>query len=588
MKKLFIFCLLLVLSLFTFAEKIPVRTEKATPDFSVSVKSVTRPQTRDHLDYEWNTPPQSLLSNYADYFQCYSALPISSQPEDNGGGIYIVYRVKDQADISEVCFSYINAGGYVMTSQGLGEAGYYCDAEVDHISGDVFASWHTVIPDTLETIDCFVTYDLYFIIHTPGLWKEPVTVIDSDDPPIPDPTYNDEFALPQLAIGPSPIAGKQRVYVVASNNEISDGSVAAPSENPILCWADFDNNDLAYQSDLEWSYRTIATFDNWNAEDPMWYRPFYSFTVIENQVIFAGYRVSDVDNDPDELFCFVNENYGESEFVEYYQDMQIEEDNPAWIDPESGDTYYLYSDLENSPTVPYQAVYQTFINSGRFNLYPTEDGSCVTWGGALGILFDIDQDQLRLYRPLWYQIYPKVFRFDLNSHEFSFTDVYPRGANPYDGIPMKPWDLNEDGEYDETYDDNMPKWAMDWPIFHYDEASAFYYNQYYLTSNPDNGTMAYVWVDGLNAKEANEGTAGYESWIAIPEIAICLSHDWGYTWSDPLFLNANPESENYLEELNGMIPCYVYPGDRLEGDGWYNTILHLFFLDDNDYGSFHS
>jgi hypothetical protein len=100
--------------------------------------------------------------------------------------------------------------------------------------------------------------------------------------------------------------------------------------------------------------------------------------------------------------------------------------------------------------------------------------------------------------------------------------------------------------------------------------------------------MAYIWVDGLNAKEANTGTEGYENWIAKPEIAICVSKNWGMTWTEPIFMNANPESENFVTELSGMIPCFVYPGDRIEDAGGNIGILHLFFLDDNDYGSFHS
>ncbi|MCF7919806.1 MAG: T9SS type A sorting domain-containing protein [Candidatus Cloacimonetes bacterium] len=591
MKRTFVILLLLVLSISLLAEIFPQKTEKYTADRSVKARSVTRSVTRDVPDWEWEVPPQSLLTNYADYFQAYGALPIALQPDEHGSGIYIVYRVKDQAGNSEVSYSYIDAEGNVLASQGMGEVGYYCDAEVDQQTGDVFATWHAAIPGTPETLDCLVTYDLYHIMLSHGLWKDPViTVIDSSDPPIPDPTENDEFIWPELAIGPSPTAGKQRLYMIASNNIAADGAVGFPSENPIICWADFDQNDLDLQSDLDWNYRTIATFDSWNAEDPMWYRGFKAWTVIDNKVIFAGYRLSNEDYDPDEMFCFVNENYGEGEFVEYYQELQIPEDNPSW--EYNGFTWCMYSDLttypDGPPSEPYPDVYQSFIDSGRFNLYPSQDGNSVTWGGALGILFDIDPAQLNMYRPLWYQIYPKIFRFDLTTNEFSFTDVYPSGANPNDGIPMKPWDLDEDGEYDEVWDDNMPKWAEDWPIFHYDEDSAFYYNHYYVTSNPDYGWMVYIWVDGLNAKEANEGTAGFENWVATPEIAICASNNWGMTWSDPIFMNANPESENYQEELDGMIPCFVYPGDVIEDAGDNMGILHLFFLDDNDFGSFHS
>jgi flagellar hook assembly protein FlgD len=43
-----------------------------------------------------------------------------------------------------------------------------------------------------------------------------------------------------------------------------------------------------------------------------------------------------------------------------------------------------------------------------------------------------------------------------------------------------------------------------------------------------------------------------------------------------------------VEELDGMIPCFVYPGDKIEVADDGNMLIHLFFLDDNDYGSSHS
>jgi len=51
-----------------------------------------------------------------------------------------------------------------------------------------------------------------------------------------------------------------------------------------------------------------------------------------------------------------------------------------------------------------------------------------------------------MYLPLWYHIYPKVFIFDLVNNEFSFTDIYPSGTDSNDGVPMKPWDI-DDNDY---------------------------------------------------------------------------------------------------------------------------------------------
>jgi len=591
MKKLMMMCLLMVFVFALFAEIMPVKTDKYTAvESDMSVKAI-KTISRDVPEWEWNVTPQDLLVNYADYFQCYNHLPISLQSEANGGGIYIVYRNKDQAGISEISYTYVDNNGVVQASQGIGYVGYYPDAVVDQETGDVFSTWHVDITDGSGTYDVIGIYDLYHIMLQHGLWKYPViTVLDSDGQDELDPTFNDEFIWPQIEIGPSPIAGKQRVYIVASNNIIADGTEANPSENVMIMMADFEQADLDLQSDLEWTYNSVPMLDTWNSGSPYWYRPFKSFTVIDNQLIFMGYRISG-DEAPDQdnqIFCFINDNYGEGDdWDEHMESIEFEQENPSYVDVESGDTHYLYSDLATTPTVPYTSVAQGLIHTGHFNLVPTHNNTAVTWAGAMGISFD-SGDGPGYYIPLWYQIYPKTFTYDLVTETFSFCDVYPQGANPNDNIPMQPWDLDEDGEYDEIYDDGMPMWAQDWPIFHFDTEAAFHYNEYYLTSNPDTGYMAYIWVDGMMATEANEGTEGYESWVATPELTVVVSNDWGMTWSEPIFMNGNPDSDTYVSEMEGMIPCFAYPGDRIEDDGDGYGIVHLFFLDDNDYGSFHS
>jgi len=589
-KKVLLISFLIVFVVSLCAELFPVKMDKFTPDFSASAPA-HKTISRYVPEWEWSITPQDLLTNYADYFQCYNQTPVALQPEDHGGGIYIMYRVKDQAENSEISYSYIDNMGVVQASQSIGSVGYYPDAVVDQQTGDVFGSWHVDNDD--ETYDCIAIYDLYNLIQGNGLWKDPViTILDSDAQDDLDPTFNDEFLWPQLVIGPSPVVGKQRIYCVAGNANESDSTEALPSENVMIMYADFDETDLMNQSNLEWSYNTVPMFDSWNEEDPYWYRPIKSFCVIDNQLIFMGYRLAGAENPEPQskMFCFINDNYGEGDnWQENYQDWEFEEDNPTWEDAETGMLNYLYSESDSTSSVPYDRVFQTFIHTAHFNLVPTHNQTKVAWPGAMGISMDVDSTQTNVYIPLWYQIYPKLSYFDLNTHEFSFSDVYPTGANPSDNIPMKPWDLDEDGEYDDLYDDNAPRWAQDWPIFHFDDGeSAFHYNEYYVTTNEENGWMAYLWVDGMMAKEANEGTEGYEDWVAKPEIAVCVSNNWGATWSDPIFMNANPNSDDYVVELDGMIPCFAYPGDRIEDDGNDYGIVHLFFLDDNDYGSFHS
>ncbi|MCF7919233.1 MAG: T9SS type A sorting domain-containing protein [Candidatus Cloacimonetes bacterium] len=597
MKKVLMMCLVIVFVVSLFAEIMPVKTDKHTAvpyDFAGNVE---RTVSRDRPEWDWDVPPQGLLTNYADYFQCYNHLPISLQPEEHGGGIYIMYRVKDQAENSEISYSYIDNMGVVQASQGIGSVGYYADAIVDQNTGDVFGTWHLLVADGSSTYDCIAIYDLYHIMLSHGLWKDPViTVLNSDDQDELDPTLNDEFIWPQIAIGPSPVAGKQRIYIVASNHQVADGSEANPSENVMIMVADFNQDDLDLQSDLEWTYNTIPVLDSWNSGDPYWYRPFKSFTVIDNQLIFMGYKISGdaAPDQTDQMFCFINDNYGEGDNWSYnYEDWAFPEDNPSW--EWNGTTWHIFEDHagypDDPPTYTYTSIEQGFIHTGHFNLVPTHNNTRVTWPGAMGYTFDSGSGP-GYYWLTGFLIYPKTFSFDLINEEFSFTDVYPMGANPNDDLPSVPWDLDEDGEIDEfTADDDVPPhyplWFEDWPIFHFDPDAAFHYNEYYLTTNDENGWMAYIWVDGTYAVAANEGWTGYEDWVAKPELVVVVSNDWGMTWSEPIFMNANPNSENYVEELDGMIPCFAYPGDRIEDDGDGYGIVHLFFLDDNDYGSYH-
>ncbi|MCF7912534.1 MAG: T9SS type A sorting domain-containing protein [Candidatus Cloacimonetes bacterium] len=578
MQRIMIIVILTVLLSILFAEGLPQKTENYYPlESEISVTKNLILTSRNRPEWEWQYLPQSIVTNYADYFQTYYQTPVALQPEEHGGGVYIIYRVKNQAGESEIWWSYIDSEGEIQQSNSLDCVGYYPDAATDPGTGDVFGTWHYNVTDGSNTYDCILIYDLYHIVQGCGSWKDPeITILDSDVQNYLDPTENDEFIWPIMAIGPSPDPEKRRIYIVARNHENTDGIQATISENALLMYADFAEDDLSIQSDLEWSYTSIPQLDNWNAEDPAWYRPFYSFTVIDNQVIFMGYRITnEYANDPeDKLFCFINDNYGEGDDWNYnYQSWEPEEVNPSWIDPGTGNITHLYpSDINHK-----------IMHTTHFNVVPTHDKTRVTFAGAVGITYDDGY-----YYPAWFQIYPKTFSFDLETEEFSFCDVYPQGADACDDIPMKPWDLDEDGEFDEIDENGRPLWAMDWPIFHYDYDSAFHYNEYFLSTNEEKGWMAYLWVDGMKSTAANEGISGYEDWFAKPELAIVVSNDWGDSWSDPIFMNANEDSDDFVPELTGMIPCFAYPGDRIEDDGAGYGIMHLFFIDDYDFGSYHS
>ncbi|MCF7919807.1 MAG: T9SS type A sorting domain-containing protein [Candidatus Cloacimonetes bacterium] len=555
MRKMTILVILFVMLSALSAEVFPVKTDSFLSD--ITSPNYTDPQRlmRNIPDWEWNIPLQALVENYADYFQAYNETPVAVQP-DGQGGIYIVYRVKNEEGESEIYYTYIGSDGDITTEE-IGSLGSHCDAEIDELTGDPLVCWQGSPLDGSMYTDCFISYALYHLNSIPGAWKEiPITVIDNDTMQAYFPQENDEFVMPMVHIGPSPLVDNQRVYLMADNNHPSNSNV-------LLCYADFSVDSLDIQSDLEWQYTSIPQLDSLCSEDPISVRLYKGFSVSNNQVILFGYQRYNEEDAVDSLFCIINENYGEGEWQEYKAEWVFEEEQPTIL--------------------PYLSASQNIMFTNQFNVIVTENGEKVMFPGTMGITHNQG-----IYNPLDFMFYPKTFSFDLSTHEFSFCDVYPMGADPNDDIPMKPWDLDEDGEIDAFGPQGQALWFQDWPIFHYDPDSAFHYNQSYLTANEENGWLAYIWVEGMNAKKANEGYEGFESWAEIPEIAICISDDEGYTWSDPIFMNANPESDNYQAELDGMIPCFVYPGDVIEDDGGGFGILHLFFLDDNDFGSFHN
>ena len=86
-------------------------------------------------------------------------------------------------------------------------------------------------------------------------------------------------------------------------------------------------------------------------------------------------------------------------------------------------------------------------------------------------------------------------------------------------------------------------------------------------------------MDGLKNKHAQAGE-GYEDWNEVAEIAIAISSDNGANWEETIRLNS---LEN--DELSGVKPAYVYPGDIVEDIGGGYGKLHLMMLDDNSFGS---
>lgn len=592
MKKLIIFTMLIIfvfsISAEVFEQPHPQNSKPVILERRITPTPIRR--NREVPEHSFIIDPQNLQFGYADYFQTYNDTPIDIQPAvsmPNGhpaGGIYVGYRTKDSSGNSQVNYAYIDGEtGDVLTDVSMGVVGYYVDLEINDETGDPFMTWHAYI-DPDDTGDCYYSYDIFHLIGTYGLWRPPVMWLDSSDQTDLFPYDDDMFVWPNVKIGPSPLEDYKRIYVYSSNSTNAHITGGNPSENVILAYADFTTEDLDNQVDFEWTYQTIPQLDAFNAADPEWRRPFKGFEVHDNIVLFMGYHIGTSDTPPwpeDKMFVLLNENYGEGgfEMIES-EDWFFEMDNPETLDG----TGHLFENEDGTE----RPVRASIGSTGHFNINFKDDYSKVSFIGSMNVNFQDNADDKWYYWGNANMFYPKEFIFDLNTHEFSFYDIYPRGEHPADNIPMHPWDLDEDGDPDNYDADGYPTWEMDWPIYYHDPDESFHYNHYVISKNEERGWLAAVWTDGTNAKAAYDGIEGYEDWADITEIAIAVSKDNGETWADPIFMNGKSDDPNYASQLDGMIPCFVYPADVIEDIGDNHGKLHLFFLDDNSFGSYHS
>ncbi len=519
----------------------------------VSILLITLSLFSQIPEYEFITEPTEIMMNFYDYMPGSNCgLPIQVEED---GSVYIVFHARETpASTRRVYFSYIDASGNVTNVATISTTDIhegYAGIDLDPVSGDPFVAWHANM-DAHADLDVVVTYDLYHL-GNPGFWRAPFIVID-DNTPSPN-MPEDCFIWPYVHIGPSPDPDKRRVYVVG-NNAYSPGD---PSENVLIAYADFDNEDLENQSTLDWTYNTIPLLDEWNQSIPEWIRPHLSMCVSDDgKVALMGYNTND------EIFVFLNEDYGIGDYEYFSECYQFNTWNPQNINGS-----YYFADENGDP----YTLFWSFVHCNHMNSIFSDNSNKLNFCGSFG---------LQCYEGFYWLnlVYPKAFQFDIDTQEFSFYDLYIEGTNPSDNNPMVPWDLNEDGIVDSLLPNGDPYMVEGFPFLYSYIGAGFHENTFKIVKNEEKGWLAAVWHDGLKSKYAYEGVPGYEEWLEVPEIAICVSADNGETWSEPIFLNSIE-----TPEFSEMIPVYIYPGDLIEDLGDDHGKLHLFFLDDYSYGS---
>jgi len=551
------------------------------------------PAHRDAPAYTFTKLPTPIITNYYDYMiGSYNGLPLKVIPQSAGGGYFMTYHGRRQASGNRrIFYTYIDAQGNIqanneITPQQNHEG--YSTLEVDMVGGKPIYAWHAN-KDADAPLEVEYAAD-GFIDGLTGLFYYGIIIDNPITITAPDGTVTNDnvFIWPNAQIGPSPIAGKQRIYVLARNS-VTHNTANAPSENPYIAYADFEPDDIVNATPLNWQYTSIPEMNQWNVDEE-WRRPFHAITADNaGNIYYAGYHFateSDATTNIDEpdMDVFICPNYGEgtwrrisdySKFPMWNPDSSPTDTTGYFDSPVSGAPYgdngELYFALASGNTSHINA---TFDNLGRIHVFGV-------WS-----LQNIDG----YYYPE--MEFVKEFVFDPVTEEFSINEVYPQ-KDPNDdyNTAFCPWDFQPPfGEVDEYVQDTTGAWGISvataWPFPHWDDtahddAMEFHYNNCKITIANEEGMMAAVWQDSRRARDYNYiGDTEMIDYANTPEIWISLSSDNGNSWSEPIILN-NVDTP----EFSGIKPMWVYPADKIQYVGTVDgqKIGKLGFMFYNDY-----
>ncbi len=543
-----------------------------------SLVSLAKNAEREAPEYTFSVTPRSIMTSYYDYMiGGYNNLPLQTIPQSAGGGYFMTYHARRQPTSSRrVFYSYLDVQGNILNNNEITAVNTnegYPDVAVDPVSGKPMYVWHGNA-DTDDYYEIIFVADA-FISGIAGLMDLVEIVIDN---PISitaldgSTTTDNEFIWPSIAIGPSPFAGKRRVYVLARNATSHNASLGG---NVYLGYADFSAYDIEMGTQFVWSYTSIPELDAWNIDTAVTRRPFGSLLADSSgNIYYAGYHVAtnaDMSEslNEQELDIFKCPNFGEGTWTRESSYSTL----PSWNPPsEPGGFDGYFTDDGDAPYEDSELNWK-INNSGHLN-------ASIDGNGRIHIpgLWALTAEQDTYFPGLQFM---KEAIYDPLTNDFTIQDIYPQ-KDPTDTFNscFTPWDIEAPwGEVDE-YIDGYPLMVTDWPFPHWDNSAhynsmMFYYNNVKITQANEQGVMAAVWQDSQRSMGNNEGSA---------DILIAVSPNGGETWLEPIILNDinNPQ-------LTGMCPMWVYPADKMIytgiGEGWKWAKLGLMFYDDYTWGA---
>ncbi len=535
----------------------------------LSFKTQTR--HRDAPSYVVSVPPVDVQTTYYDYMPgSYIANPIQFQRMEDGG-LYLTFHARETASATRRQYiAYINPDGSLNSVNYVSSADAsegYGSIDLDFDTQDPVFSYHVDFGQPSMTVDG--GYDVWHLLQTPGLISTPYTVVDNAAiAGIQTPFSDDLFGWPYTFVMKSPTYdtdGKRRMFVFSSNNTTHSTD---PSENVLIAWVDYITTDIEVGNihSMEWNYTTIEMLDEYNA-GPVWGRYQKGIAITEDGKIgMIGYlNANDIEGAGSEMLVIYNDNYGEGEWQIFEHELAYYVDNP---ENEDGTEFFASDGAD---------IYFDLVNSSHPQAMFDAEGTLHFIGNMVLGYQNADEEHM-----LWqYFSYVKDIAFNPEYETWDFKDLYPQSTSEEATYPYLPWDEDQDGNVDEFSDDGNVTYNPGWPIWFYDWDTAFHENTFKFCSNVEDDLYAAVWHDGLKSLLYNDAAdEEYADWATAPEIMISIKF-MDNDWYEPIRLNALE-----VPELEGMTPVYVYPADYIEyvGGGFWR--IHLFFLDDNSFGSF--
>ncbi len=580
-------CLTLLIGLAYSKEMVPTRNA-LTIENPLSSRPV--PSTRTAPEYTFTRTPTALMTSYYDYMiGSYNGLPLQVIPAGAGGGYFLSYHgQRTPTGERRAFYAYLDASGNVINNNEItsvvNREGYSTCA-VDPVSGKPLYAWHANT-DTDAELEVQFTSDA-FMAGIAGLFND-VQIIVNNPYPITagsGSSIDNEFIWPTAQIGPSPVAGKNRVYII-NRNAVTH--TYGPSENPLIAYADFNGDDIEGGIPLVWSYITIPEMDNWN-HDSEWRRPFHSITTDDaGNVYYAGYHfATESDGTTNireaDMDIFKCGNYGQGTWSRISDYSWYDSWNPAG---QQGGTGYFVGD----GSVPYadSLLVWAMASSSHLNATVDSDGKI----HVLGTWAQSTKDG-----GYWGEFQTvKEYVFDPQTEQFTRTEVYPQ-KNPADTFNevYTPWDVEApwgEAEYFLADDGNYylsPETVFPFPYWDeaaHGDAMYFHYSNTKITEGNDQGMMVAMWQDSQYARWINVDTdTDYAAYANTPMIYISVTSDNGEHWSEPIVLD-NVRTPQFA----GLKPMWVYPANKViyvgEQDGHKVGKIGIMFYDDNTWGSF--